>query len=458
MRTSFFVRAASFVLVLILLASGPLRSQQHLQQYIEQALKNNVVLQQKNIEVEKALYDLKTARSFFLPSVDFQGAYQSGEGGRSIAIPVGDLLNPVYSTLNQLTSSNAFPSIKNVETNFLPHNFYDAKIVATVPVINRSITYNKQIRQQQYQLQQTDADLYKRELVKNIKIAYFNYIMALRSVAICESALSLANEGKRTNEKLLANGKGLPAYVLRAESEVASVSARLNDARIQSENARMYFNFLLNTDLKDPVDTLFNVKQAIASVQQDITVDMPVDKREELRMLQQSVNINQTLLKMNKSFWYPKLNGFLNVGSQSSNWKADKNTAYYFGGLQLDVPIFQGKRNQYKIRQTELEIKNARISLDDITQQLKLSASVAKNNLQSGYSNYLSSLKQLEAASAYQRLIERGYKEGVNSFIETVDARNQLTSAQLLVNINEFKVLAAAANLERETASYNIHP
>ena len=62
----------------------------------------------------------------------------------------------------------------------------------------------------------------------------------------------------------------------------------------------------------------------------------------------------------------------------------------------------------------------------------------------------------MEAASAYQRLIERGYREGVNTYIETLDARNQLINASLLININEFKVLIAAAELERETASYQI--
>jgi outer membrane protein len=44
----------------------------------------------------------------------------------------------------------------------------------------------------------------------------------------------------------------------------------------------------------------------------------------------------------------------------------------------------------------------------------------------------------------------------VNTFIESIDARNQLTSAQLLVTINQFKLLIAEANLERETAGYEL--
>jgi hypothetical protein len=49
-------------------------------------------------------------------------------------------------------------------------------------------------------------------------------------------------------------------------------------------------------------------------------------------------------------------------------------------------------------------------------------------------------------------LIDRGFKEGVNTFIEDIDARNLLTSAQLQVSINQYKVLVAATKFERETA------
>jgi hypothetical protein len=119
-----------------------------LDDYVKEAFQRNIALQQKSIQVEKAMLALKTAQSLYQPTVAFQGAYQSGEGGRSIAFPVGDLLNPVYSTLNALTRSNAFPQIANVETNFFPRDFYDMKLQTTMPIFNKDLSYNKQIQQQ----------------------------------------------------------------------------------------------------------------------------------------------------------------------------------------------------------------------------------------------------------------------------------------------------------------------
>jgi outer membrane protein TolC len=427
-----------------------------LDNYIQMAFKNSIALQQKNISLEKAMYALKTAESLYQPTIAFQGGYQTGEGGRSISIPVGDLMNPVYSTLNQLTASNKFPQISNSESYFLPHNFYDVKLTTSVPIYNKDLAFNKQIQGQQYELQKTDIDTYKRELVRNIKIAYFNYLLANQSLSIYQNTLLLANEGKRTNERLLANGKGLPAYVLRSESEVQNATAQLNDAQKQASNAKLYFNFLLNRNLEEPIDASFQTESNLKDILQISTEAVYINKREELKLLQQSVELNKTVLKMNQSFWYPKINGFLNEGSQAVDFTINKQSFYYIGGLQIDIPIFTGKRNIYKIRQTELDIQYANKSLELTQQQLNLSASVVKNDLSKYIINYYASVKQLDAASSYQRLLDKGFKEGVNTFIETLDARNQFTNAQLLVVINQFRVLIAAANLERETATFNL--
>ncbi len=428
-----------------------------LNNYIEQGLKNNIVLQQKKVSLDKAMYALQSARSMFLPTVAFQGSYQTSDGGRSIAIPVGDLLNPVYSTLNQLTSGNSFPQIKNVNQNFLPDNFYDAKLHTTLPIINTDLQYNKKIQEQQVTLQQYEIEIYQRELVKNIKTAYFNYIGALEAVKIYNSALQLAEEGKRVNESLLKNGKGLPAYVLRSVSEMENTKAQENTAEMQAANAKAYFNFLLNKKQDEVIDAGFSATDSLPAIIHLMADEPAINNREELKSLNQSVTLNKTVDQMNRNYWVPKLNGFVDLGSQAENWKFNSGSRYYFAGLQLDVPIFAGNRNKIKIKQSTSDIKNAQLNLELVKQQISMNGYTAKNNLLSVYKTYQSSLKQLEAAASYQRLIDKGYKAGTNTFIETVDARNQFTSAQLSVSINLYNVFIAAADLERQTASYNIH-
>ena len=84
-------------------------SQTSLDNYIKTALSNNETIKQQQFLLTKSLYALKEAKSLFLPSVGFNGTYTLAGGGRTVDIPVGDLMNPVYSTLHQLTSTNSFP-------------------------------------------------------------------------------------------------------------------------------------------------------------------------------------------------------------------------------------------------------------------------------------------------------------------------------------------------------------
>lgn len=445
------------IAIILVLSTAFANAQQVLDQYVTDAFKDNIVLQQKNISLEKAQYALKTAKSFFLPTVAFQGAYQTADGGRNIPLPLGDLLNPVYSTLNQLTQTNKFPLMENQSINFLPKNFYDAKIRTSVPIINSDLIYNRRISEQQVHLQEFEVLIYKRDLVKNIKTAYYNYQSALQAVDIYKSGLQLANEGLRVNEKLLDGGKGLPAYVLRSKSEVEQANAQLVTAEQQVINARMYFNFLLNRNSDEKINIDESNKNELNKVS-GLLADLSFsNSREELKALDQVVAINKNALKMNKQFAVPKLGAFVDLGSQSEGFKFNDNTRYYMVGLQLDIPIFTGNRNNYKIKQSNLDIRNAELNANLAAQQLNLTTKTAQNNLRAVYQTYQSSLKQFEAASSYQRLIEKGYKAGTNSFIETIDARNQYTSAQLLVNINRYKVLSAVADLERETATYSIN-
>lgn len=451
------MKTAFFLLFLGLLMGGFAQAQSPdaLDSYVRQGLERNIVVQQKSISLEMALLSLKMANGMFAPSVSLLGNFTSGEGGRSISFPIGDIMNPVYTTLNQLTASDQFPRIENVNTNFFPRNFYDVRARTSMPLLNTDLIYNKKIRGQQVLLQEYEVQVYQRELVRNIKVAYFNYLSAREGVVIYQSALTRAQEGKRVNEALLANGKGLPAYVLRSQAEIENIKAQLVDAERQVENGRLYFNFLLNREGTEEINTDFVPE--LSTVTTLLAEDAVPTQREELLQIKTAQELNQQVLKMNKLFWAPRVSGFVDLGAQAENMEYSSKANYYLYGFQLEMPLFSGFTNRHRISQSRLDVRNAELNVDQVNRQLRLSTEVSRNALVSAFQNYQSALKQLEAAQSYQRLIEKGYKEGVNTFIEAVDARNQLTSAELLVRVNLYKVLVAEASLERETASYPLN-
>jgi len=226
--------------ILMLAFSTACLAQKPIDKYVESGIKNSIVLQQKNISLEKAIYSLKEANSLFFPSINLKGDYQSGEGGRQIAIPLGDMLNPVYGTLNQLTMSNSFPQISNVEENFFPKNFYDVKLRTSMPIINADLFYNRDIQKQQIKISEFEIEIYKKELSKNIKVAYYQYLSAAKAISVYENAIKVAQEAKRINEKLLNNGKTVKAYVLRAESEIQNLQSKITNSKQQEKNIYLH--------------------------------------------------------------------------------------------------------------------------------------------------------------------------------------------------------------------------
>jgi outer membrane protein TolC len=109
-----------------------------------------------------------------------------------------------------------------------------------------------------------------------------------------------------------------------------------------------------------------------------------------------------------------------------------------------------------KIEQTQYDLQSLKLSTEQLQEQLQLAALQSLNNAQNAYNAYLTNLKKQESAAQYFKLLERGYTEGVNSFIEFLDARNQLTSAQLQLNISKYRFLAGLAEFERQTAGYQL--
>lgn len=441
-------------LVLIFTSSISVYAQESiLDRYIRFGIENNLVLKERNLSFENAINALQQARSLYKPALDFQTLYSTAAGGRNIQLPVGDMLNPVYSTLNQLTGQNNFPMIKNEEINFLPKDYYDAKVRFSLPIINTDIRNNVHIHQKQSIIQEKDVIIYERELIKDIKTTYYNYLSILKVVEINRNALSLAEESERTNEKLINAGKGLYAYVLRSQTEIEQCKARLHASELQAETLRHYFNALLNRDPESEIE----VDKNLNFVQPEIFEKGSASKREELQILEQAIEIRNDMVRMNEQVFTPKLNGFADIGSQAERLRINNESFYYMVGLQLNIPLFNGGRNRMKIKSAQNESEIIKLQKENTAQQLNVAVTKAYNELLTAHSDYNASKKQLEMAETYYRLITKGYNSGVNTYIETVDARTQLTDARLGASVNYYRILSAEAVLEREKASYPIN-
>jgi outer membrane protein TolC len=435
-----------------LLVSTLATAQTTLNDYVKKGLASNLALHQKSFDLQKAQLDLKRAKTLFYPQASFNSQYTLANGGRKQDIPIGDLLNGVYSTLNQMTGQGKFPQVENQSISFLPNDFHDTRLEVSMPLVNTDIYYNKAIKQELIHTQQADIDIYKRELVKNIKEAYYQYLQAGKAVGIYTNALALANENLRVSEKLMQNTMATKETVLRARAQVSQVKASLIGAGNQQQNAAAYFNFLLNQSLDAPVVTDSAIFQQLNTTA-TASLDVPV-RREELAKVQSAQKVVATSIKMNRSYLVPKLNAFYHVGYQGFGFHFNGDQFYQLGGLQLQWDLFKANDNKYKIQQSQLDLESLDTQYKDVEHQLTLQVQTTLNDYRSAVQTLQARADEVQSTQETYRFAERRFREGQALQIELIDARTQLTNAQLNYSLAQLAVLTRAAELERVTASY----
>ena len=444
------------LMLIMLLSFGALGQSEILNNYVQEGLKNSQTLKQQNFQLQKAIFALSEAKTLFKPNINFNTTLSTAQGGRKIEIPIGDLVNPVYTTLNKLTQTNSFPQVQNSSEQLVPKDFYDMRIKTTMPILNAELKYNQAIKQDQVTMQQTEIQVYKRELVRDIKLAYINYLKATEAIKVYENALKIVRESERVNESLIKNGSANPTVLVRTHNEISKINAEFDNARGNQKNAVAYFNFLLNKEFTEKI-TLDSLGK------EGLKIDLIEGHREELDKIQRGININRQILGLNQAYKKFKIGASLDLGSQgrfAQIMSADKNfftpNAFVLLGISFDLPIYSFGRNQLKIKQSEMEIASLDAQFQQVKNQLDLQAELAKNALNSAKEIYESKASQVITAERYYRDMFRRYKEGNLNFIELLDAQTQITTAQLQQSISLYDVWIKWVELERAKASFEL--
>jgi outer membrane protein TolC len=434
-----------FILIFVLL-SPLIDGQPVLDDYIRIGLENNLALRQKKTGYDKSLVALREARSLFYPNISFNARYTVSEGGRVIDFPVGDLLNPVYATLNALTSSGLFPMIDNQQIRFLRPTEHETKLRVTQPLFSPAIYFNSQIMKELSLAEEADLDQYRRELVAEIRKAYYNAAMSKSLVRMLTDTRKLLVENVRVNRKLIENDKVTVDYLYRSESELNKFDQELRDAEKDENIAGAYFNFLLNRPLSDSIIIQEPAGFPVLSQITSGVRENALENREELRKLENYENISDLQLKL------PNLFVVADYGFQGEEYKFNSESDYLQASAVLSWTLFEGFRNKARISQALLQKEMAEQKLNEAKKQIELQVTAALEELSSSEKGITTAESRLKNAKESFRIVEKKYGEGQASLIEFMDARTNLTRSEENLIISKFRYLSAFAEFEKVAA------
>ena len=423
--------------------------------YIAEGLENNLALKQKEYNYEKSLAALQEAKAMFFPDINLNARYTWADGGRVIELPVGDMLNPVYTSLNYLLQTDEFPQIDNQEFGFLREHEHETKISIIQPIIEPKIYYNHQISKQMSEVQHADAETYRRQLVADIQTAYFNYLKTLRLEELLDDTKALLEENVRVNESLFRNDKVTIDNVYRSKAELSQLEQHIAEATKARQVSMAYFNFLLNRPLEGKIleDTFYDSTFVISSL--ELASENALGKREELAMLEGYLKANNYYLNLNQSRIIPSVFGAVDYGYQGTKYSFTDEYDYWIASVVLRWELFHGYENRSQISQAKIGRETLQTRIEETKDQIQLQVIEAYYDLQASEKSIMAANEALKSARKAYEVIDRKFREGQANLIEYIDARTTMTNTEQNLIINRYDYYIKYAEFERVACLHN---
>ncbi|GEM_PF-232841 len=231
-----------------------------MQAYVDEVLRSNDTLHAETLAWDKSLRALDEARLRYYPTLSLNARYTLATGGRTIEVPVGDLLNPVYQTLNQLSQSQQFPQIDNQTIDLQRSREQDTRVAMTMPVYAPQLNANLASQHALADVEAARREALARTLVRDTQQAWCAAARAQSMIGIFQSSAAVLAENTHVNRALLDAGKVTRDRVLRAEAEELAMRQRLGESHSGLAQAKRYLNFLANR----PEDAAIDLPDATA--------------------------------------------------------------------------------------------------------------------------------------------------------------------------------------------------
>ena len=183
---------------------------------------------------------------------------------------------------------------------------------------------------------------------------------------------------------------------------------------------------------------------------------MHLNNREELVQLQHAISAADNNRKISGSKFYPGLSAVVDYGFQGEEYRFDQDHDYWAASLVLEWNIFNGFQDQARVQTAKLESRKLQIQYEEIKQQLELQVREAYNNFMLAQKRIDVANKQTISSEASFRIINKKYQQGMSPMVEFLDARTNMTRAQINRILSNYDYHARFAELERVISYYTI--
>ena len=432
---------------------------------LDDALAANLELRAGASAIQQRIAALDQARARYLPVLDIAARYSVADGGRTIELPVGDLLNPVYATLDELLVASGqparFPRIENQSITFLRGNEQETKLVLEQPIYEPRL--RPAVDANRAELDRATANLaaLRSRVIRDTQQAYYLWIATQQAVLVLDATRELAQSNLAANESLYRNGKVTRDLVLRAEADLLEVEQNRIAAASRVRIAQGYVNLLRNAPLAAPLpraeidppaverfrDRLIR-KLAGRSPDPSQLQELATGRRAELTGLDAAIAGGEARQDLARAAFRPRLLLGAEAGIQGDDYGFSEDERYALASVILRWNTFRGGADRAALREARAFTEELRATRDLAAQRVRLEVQQAVEDLEVADASLETAAKRAEAADGALRIATRKRDLGQINQTEFIDARRTMTDARLNLNRVRAEFLSRIAELE----------
>ena len=262
--------------------------------------------------------------------------------------------------------------------------------------------------------------------------AYYAAVLSEHLLEVNQTALETAERQLENTQARRRQGMASNYDELRAQVEVSNFRAQVLQARNDKDVAYTALYRLMGASPESAVDLVDEVPLVVEEISFADAARTALERRADLAVAEYALRMQRESVAAAKGRYLPEVSGY--VSQAWANPDPHESTRDDWGdewqaGVQVSLPLFDGLDRRGTLIQERAKLRQLEIALRDAEERTLSEIRQGVLSLKTAEEFAHSQSQNLEMAQEALRLVEAGLKEGQNSPIEVMDARQALTQA-----------------------------
>ncbi|MFK7933891.1 MAG: TolC family protein, partial [Saprospiraceae bacterium] len=238
-----------------------------------------------------------------------------------------------------------------------------------------------------------------------------------------------------------------------AQFELDKIAQEQATAQQNIQAARAYFNYLLQRDLNETVQIDTTLQNRLAATSLPDLKTQSASQRTELEQLRIATAANREQIERWEDKKLPNAYAVVDLGMQGTGYRP-QDQAFAFGLVGVQWDIFTGFQNREREQQANIEEQILLQQQADLQQKIQLQIHQIYYQLQASRSTVAAAQSGIRNAKQRFNIINKRYKNQQANLLQLMDARTDLTTAEIQLAIAEFSVVLKEIELVWASGGY----